>query len=224
MPTSVNVTDRVVRCSRRAPRRSSSAATSRVTADGDRPSLRAAGAKPRRSATATKTCMASIRSMAIISYIAMVKCQYGVIVLRSGEEHYLSHGGDVGTRLLASRRFQRFSPMAEHAPIPATSPSRPAVKAVQTRKGSRAAYARVEQHGGWRTEVDADLAGFLADADSLFLATASADGQPYIQHRGGPKGFIKIFDRTRSPSPTTAATGNTSRRAISRRTRRRISS
>jgi predicted pyridoxine 5'-phosphate oxidase superfamily flavin-nucleotide-binding protein len=70
-----------------------------------------------------------------------------------------------------------------------------AVKAIQARKGSRDAYARVEQDGGWRTEVDDDLAAFLAAQDSLFLATATADGQPYIQHRGGPKGFVKILDR-----------------------------
>jgi predicted pyridoxine 5'-phosphate oxidase superfamily flavin-nucleotide-binding protein len=71
----------------------------------------------------------------------------------------------------------------------------PAVKAIQTRKGSREAYARVEQNGGWRTEVDDHLAAFLAEADSLYLATASADGQPYIQHRGGPKGFVKVLDK-----------------------------
>ena len=71
----------------------------------------------------------------------------------------------------------------------------PAVKAVQARKGSREAYARVEQSGGWRTEIDDDLAAFLAAQDSLFLATATADGQPYIQHRGGPKGFVKILDK-----------------------------
>jgi uncharacterized protein len=71
----------------------------------------------------------------------------------------------------------------------------PAVKAVQARKGSREAYAHVEERGGWRSEVDEDLAAFLAGRDSMFLATASADGQPYIQHRGGPKGFVKILDR-----------------------------
>lgn len=71
----------------------------------------------------------------------------------------------------------------------------PAVRAIQTRKGSREAYARVEQNGGWRSEVDDHLAAFLVEADSLFLATASADGQPYIQHRGGPKGFVKILDK-----------------------------
>jgi predicted pyridoxine 5'-phosphate oxidase superfamily flavin-nucleotide-binding protein len=70
----------------------------------------------------------------------------------------------------------------------------PAVKAIQTRKGSRKAYAHVEQNGGWRTGIDADLTAFLAAQDSMFLATASANGQPYIQHRGGPKGFIRILD------------------------------
>jgi predicted pyridoxine 5'-phosphate oxidase superfamily flavin-nucleotide-binding protein len=70
----------------------------------------------------------------------------------------------------------------------------PAVKAIQARKGSRDAYARVEQNGGWRTEIDDHLAAFLAGQDSMYLATASADGQPYIQHRGGPKGFIRILD------------------------------
>ncbi|MGB8608057.1 pyridoxamine 5'-phosphate oxidase family protein [Bradyrhizobium sp.] len=71
----------------------------------------------------------------------------------------------------------------------------PAVKAIQARKGSRDAYAHVESRGGWRTEIDEDLAAFLADASSMYFATATADGQPYIQHRGGPKGFIKILDK-----------------------------
>jgi hypothetical protein len=70
----------------------------------------------------------------------------------------------------------------------------PAVKAVQTRKGSREAYADVETRGGWRTGIDENLAGFLAQANSLYFATASAEGQPYIQHRGGPKGFIRVLD------------------------------
>jgi predicted pyridoxine 5'-phosphate oxidase superfamily flavin-nucleotide-binding protein len=71
----------------------------------------------------------------------------------------------------------------------------PAVKAVQVRKGSREAYARVEQAGGWRTEIDGNLSAFLAETNSLYLATASGDGQPYIQHRGGPKGFVKVLDK-----------------------------
>jgi len=71
----------------------------------------------------------------------------------------------------------------------------PAVKAIQTRKGSREGYAEVERNGGWRTEIDERLAGFLADTNSFYLATATADGQPYIQHRGGPKGFVKVLDK-----------------------------
>ncbi|QQO19611.1 pyridoxamine 5'-phosphate oxidase family protein [Bradyrhizobium diazoefficiens] len=70
----------------------------------------------------------------------------------------------------------------------------PAVKSIQARKGSRESYAHAEQRG-WRTEVDDNLAAFLAGANSFYLATASADGQPYIQHRGGPKGLLKVLDR-----------------------------
>ena len=70
----------------------------------------------------------------------------------------------------------------------------PAVKQIQTRKGSREHYRHQEQRG-WRTEVDDNLAAFLAETSSFYLATASADGQPYIQHRGGPKGFLKVLDK-----------------------------
>jgi uncharacterized protein len=70
----------------------------------------------------------------------------------------------------------------------------PAVKSIQARKGSREAYAQVEQRG-WRTEVDENLAAFLAQTNSFYFASASADGQPYIQHRGGPKGFLKVLDK-----------------------------
>ena len=71
----------------------------------------------------------------------------------------------------------------------------PAVKAIQAQKGSREIYARMEEQGGWRTEVDERLIDFLAKTNSFYLATASASGQPYIQHRGGPKGFIHILDK-----------------------------
>jgi uncharacterized protein len=70
-----------------------------------------------------------------------------------------------------------------------------AAKAIQTAKGSRDGYAQVEAHGGWRTEIDERLTAALTEADSLYFATASADGQPYIQHRGGPRGFVKILDK-----------------------------
>lgn len=64
------------------------------------------------------------------------------------------------------------------------------VKAVQRERGSRAAYARVE----WPDAIDGDLRAFLAQQTSFYLATASAEGQPYIQHRGGPAGFVRVLD------------------------------
>ena len=70
----------------------------------------------------------------------------------------------------------------------------PAVKAVQAKRGSRERYAKAEQKGGWRTRITPDLAGFLADVRSFYLATASADGQPYVQHRGGPPGSLRVVD------------------------------
>ncbi len=70
----------------------------------------------------------------------------------------------------------------------------PAVKAIQERKGSRKSYARMEQGEGWQTAVTADLADFLADLDMFYFGTANAGGQPYIQYRGGPPGFLKVID------------------------------
>jgi predicted pyridoxine 5'-phosphate oxidase superfamily flavin-nucleotide-binding protein len=70
----------------------------------------------------------------------------------------------------------------------------PMVKAVQTRRMSRDLYAKVEARGGFRTSVDEDLRLFLAEVDTAYLATASAEGRPYAQHRGGPKGFIQAID------------------------------
>jgi predicted pyridoxine 5'-phosphate oxidase superfamily flavin-nucleotide-binding protein len=69
----------------------------------------------------------------------------------------------------------------------------PAVKAVQEAKGSRAGYAKVEVRG-WRTRVTPDLAEFLAGLDMFYLGTASAEGQPYVQYRGGPPGFLEVLD------------------------------
>jgi uncharacterized protein len=70
----------------------------------------------------------------------------------------------------------------------------PTVKAIQARKGSRAAYARMEADDGWPTTVDEELASFIAAQTSFFLGTANAEGQPYIQHRGGPPGFLRVLD------------------------------
>jgi predicted pyridoxine 5'-phosphate oxidase superfamily flavin-nucleotide-binding protein len=70
----------------------------------------------------------------------------------------------------------------------------PAVKAVQARKGSRRGYASMEKRGSWEARITPDLAEFIAIQTSVFLGTASAAGQPYIQHRGGPPGFLTVLD------------------------------
>ena len=70
----------------------------------------------------------------------------------------------------------------------------PAVKKVQIEKGSRATYAKVEWGQGWQTTVTAELEAFLAEADMFYLGTASAEGQPYIQYRGGSPGFLRVID------------------------------
>lgn len=70
----------------------------------------------------------------------------------------------------------------------------PTVKAIQARKGSRQSYARVEERGGWQSVITPDLAAFIEAQTSVFLSTANGDGQPYIQHRGGPAGFLKVLD------------------------------
>jgi uncharacterized protein len=70
----------------------------------------------------------------------------------------------------------------------------PAVKAIQSRKGSRRAYARMDEGAGWATSIGADLAAFIGAQTSVFLATANASGQPYVQHRGGPPGFLRVLD------------------------------
>lgn len=68
------------------------------------------------------------------------------------------------------------------------------VKAIQTRFGSRAGYARLEARGGFETSITADLAAFVQEQVSFFFATANAAGQPYVQHRGGPPGFLRVLD------------------------------
>jgi uncharacterized protein len=70
----------------------------------------------------------------------------------------------------------------------------PAVKAIQSRKGSRQGYASMEERGSWETRITPVLAEFIGRQASLFLGTASAAGQPYMQHRGGLAGFRKVLD------------------------------
>jgi predicted pyridoxine 5'-phosphate oxidase superfamily flavin-nucleotide-binding protein len=72
----------------------------------------------------------------------------------------------------------------------------PTVKALQVRKGSRDAYARMEERGGFEIGITPDLAAFIAAQTSVFLATANLGGQPYIQHRGGPPGFLQVLDES----------------------------
>ncbi len=69
------------------------------------------------------------------------------------------------------------------------------VKTIQSRKGSRESYARMEQNGSWQTEITPDLADYVARQRSFFLGTANTNGQPYIQHRGGPPGFLRVIDK-----------------------------
>ena len=72
----------------------------------------------------------------------------------------------------------------------------PAVKAIQSEKGSRDSYAKMEQKGGWKTTVTPELETFISQLDMFYLGTASAEGQPYIQYRGGSPGFLRVIDST----------------------------
>ena len=69
-----------------------------------------------------------------------------------------------------------------------------AVRAEQARRGSRERYARQAAAGRFARTLSADVIAFIAGRDSAYLATASADGQPYVQHRGGPAGFLRVLD------------------------------
>lgn len=85
----------------------------------------------------------------------------------------------------------------ENTPIYASDVAfKPSVKGIQSRKGSRRGYARMEEGGSWQTTITPDLAAFIGEQTSIFLATATKDGQPYVQHRGGPKGFLRVLDGT----------------------------
>jgi uncharacterized protein len=79
-------------------------------------------------------------------------------------------------------------------PYPSDIAFTPTVKAIQQRKGSRHGYARMEQNGGWETRITPDLREFIAAQTSIYLATVNAEGQPYIQHRGGPAGFLQVLN------------------------------
>jgi len=70
----------------------------------------------------------------------------------------------------------------------------PKVKAVQERMGSRRAYARADAAPDTPDSLGEDEAAFLAERDSFYVATVGESGWPYVQHRGGPKGFVRVLD------------------------------
>ena len=70
----------------------------------------------------------------------------------------------------------------------------PVVKALQERYGSRKQYARMEEFGGAPGGLGPEEREFLSERDTFYMATLGATGWPYVQHRGGPKGFLKVID------------------------------
>ena len=73
----------------------------------------------------------------------------------------------------------------------------PAVQALQEAHGSRSAYARMGAAGGPEEGLSAREMEFLSAADSFYMATVSETGWPYVQHRGGPRGFLRVISPTR---------------------------
>ncbi|EEF61431.1 pyridoxamine 5'-phosphate oxidase-related FMN-binding [Pedosphaera parvula Ellin514] len=70
----------------------------------------------------------------------------------------------------------------------------PVVKALQSRYGSRRQYARLEQSSVSPDQLGPEESAFIAERDSFYMATVGQGGWPYVQHRGGPKGFLKVID------------------------------
>jgi predicted pyridoxine 5'-phosphate oxidase superfamily flavin-nucleotide-binding protein len=70
----------------------------------------------------------------------------------------------------------------------------PAVKAAQVREGSRDAYRKLEEGEPHHDRLGPAEAAFLAARDSFYLASVGETGWPYVQHRGGPPGFLKVLD------------------------------
>ncbi len=83
--------------------------------------------------------------------------------------------------------------MKKHSDIAFTD----SVKAAQAARGSRETYAAVMERSDFGHAIDASLAAFVADRDAFYFGTATAEGQPYIQHRGGPRGFLRVLDENR---------------------------
>ena len=98
---------------------------------------------------------------------------------------------------MTSNRMNPTNPPVRGGALRSDRAFTPAVKEAQRARGSREAYARRLERRDWPGTITSDLAAFVAERDSLYLGTASADGQPYIQHRGGPRGFLRVLDEHR---------------------------
>src|SRR4029450_4180606 len=108
-------------------------------------------------------------------------------VFRNAPKHYIS-------RSASSWRKLRGATMETTETYSSDVAFTPSVKSVQARKGSRGGYSKMEERGSWQTVITPDLAAFNAGEASIFFGTANLEGQPYIQHRGGPPGFLKVLD------------------------------
>lgn len=84
--------------------------------------------------------------------------------------------------------------MTAHLVSPSDIVFTPSVKARQEDGGSRAGYQKFENTRGWESRVTPILAEFIEAQTSMYIATANAQGQPYMQHRGGPRGFLHVLD------------------------------
>ena len=70
----------------------------------------------------------------------------------------------------------------------------PAVKEIQQQLGSRGNYTSMEQGPDYNNRISPQEASFIAARNSFYMATVSETGWPYVQHRGGPDGFLKVLD------------------------------
>ena len=70
----------------------------------------------------------------------------------------------------------------------------PVVRAIQRQEGSRAGYARMDGGEDYNHRLTAREATFIAARDSFYMASVGETGWPYVQHRGGPTGFMKVVD------------------------------
>lgn len=70
----------------------------------------------------------------------------------------------------------------------------PVVKALQERYGSRRQYGRLEEAGTSPDRLDPQESAFIAERDTFYMASLGSTGWPYVQHRGGPQGFLKVID------------------------------